>query len=398
MDYFHLLGMLFTTPFIFVALYTVNKIGLKWCIRLGSCIVFLGSMIRVVATFPGLEQKILPATKFYLVLVGQCIVCIGHPFIMVLITKVSQAWFAESERLLSTASMAITPTLANIFASLVSPVVVADQVTNIKYLNIVYSTPSVIGLLFCLLFCRTSNPPTPASKSGDDNGNGKVYTLKDYFSAMKTVLTNKTILGFMFFVGSLLAIMNSSVSQLAQWMCSVGYSSKQIGTMTALLMASGSAGGITVSAVARKLQNQVAILKISYSLSAIAFIASLLQLREPNLFYSTLFTMMLFGFFAIGCFPLSLELAVEESFPLEPVYSETTMHFPAYAYAFILVNLCNNMTWDQDGAIPHSCGGKIRPWDYTPYFYLVMAELTVSAVLVLFIINPSLKRKDYEHQ
>ena len=29
MDYFHLLGMLFTTPFIFVALYTVNKIGLK---------------------------------------------------------------------------------------------------------------------------------------------------------------------------------------------------------------------------------------------------------------------------------------------------------------------------------------------------------------------------------
>ena len=202
----------------------------------------------------------------------------------------------------------------------------------------------------------------------------------------------------MFFVGSLLAIMNSSVSQLAQWMCSVGYSSQQIGLVTALLMASGSAGGLTVSAIARKFQNHVVILKITYCFSAISFIASLLQLREPHLFYSTLFTLMIFGFCTIGCFPLSLELAVEETFPLEPVYSETTMHFPAYAYAFILVNLCNNMTWEQEGSTQHTCGGKIRPWDYTLYFYLMMAEVTVSAIAVLFVINPKLKRKEYENK
>ena len=104
MDYFSLVGIIFTAPGMLVTLFLVNKIGLKvnntvlisiflyvimqWCIRVGTWFIFLGSMIRMVATFPTLESGIEPHQRFYLVLGGHCLVAMGHPFIIVITTQV----------------------------------------------------------------------------------------------------------------------------------------------------------------------------------------------------------------------------------------------------------------------------------------------------------------------
>ena len=202
----------------------------------------------------------------------------------------------------------------------------------------------------------------------------------------------------MIFVATKLAIYIAMISQLSQIMCSTGYSSQQIGMPTALTMFSGMVGGIVVGILARKWKFPVNILKITYCISSITLIASLLLLREPHLFFPTLFLLIIFSFCAIGCLPLSLELAAEEMFPLEPVYAETCCHFPAHAYAFVLIILCNSLTQEPSKAIEHMCGEGIRPWDYTPYFYLLMTEVTVSSCLMLFFINPYLKRQEYEEK
>ena len=40
----------------------------------------------------------------------------------------------------------------------------------------------------------------------------------------------------------------------------------------------------------------------------------------------------------------------------------------------------------------HSCKDKITPLDYTPFFYLIMAETTFISVLLPILLNPKLKR------
>jgi hypothetical protein len=71
-----------------------------------------------------------------------------------------------------------------------------------------------------------------------------------------------------------------------------------------------------------------------------------------------------FSYMSLG----SKKQAVEETFPLEPVYSETAIHFPAMTYAFVLINICNNLNWEANQAVADTCGDAIQPLDYTPYY------------------------------
>ena len=204
------------------------------------------------------------------------------------------------------------------------------------------------------------------------------------------------MLGFIFFTGSLLGKLNATNSQLSQIMCSVGYTGKQAGHASAVLMISGTTGGILVGNFARKLKKQLDVFKISYCISSLAFLALVLLLREPEVLSAIMCTLFILGFFGIGCFPLSLELSVEETFPLEPVYSESAIHFPAMVYAFILINICNNLSLETSQTNLDTCGDAITPLDYTPYFYYLMADIAVSSCLMIFIINPVLKRYDFD--
>ena len=67
---------------------------------------------------------------------------------------------------------------------------------------------------------------------------------------------------------------------------------------------------------------QVDGVKFSFGLSSIACIGLLLCLRLPDIFGLILLFAFLFGFFGVSSYPLFLELAVEDAYPLDPVISE----------------------------------------------------------------------------
>ena len=310
--------------------------------------------------------------------------------------QVSQTWFSKSERMLSTSLLAMVPNVAVVVTSLLSPAIVNEEESNVAYINLLYGAPSVIGFMCAVIFCRTSQPPTPPSKSAEEISKPQTFSLRQYAFQMQSILCNKTMVGFIFFTGALLSKFNATNSQMSQMMCSVGYTATQAGHASALLMISGTTGGIVVGTLARRLKKQLDFFKISYCISSLAFITLMLLLREPEVFPAIMCALSVVGFFGIGCFPLSLELSVEETFPLDPVYSETAIHFPAMTYAFVLINICNNLNWEQSQTVSDTCGDAIQPLDYTPYFYYLMAEITVSSCLMLFVINPQLKRYDFD--
>ena len=84
-------------------------------------------------------------------------------------------------------------------------------------------------------------------------------------------------------------------------------------------------------------------LKVSYCASTTCLIGGLLLLREQHLLPVLLTALGLFGLFGVGCLPLSLELAAEETFPLQPAFSETLIHVPGQLYGAVLVALCNQL-------------------------------------------------------
>ena len=54
-------------------------------------------------------------------------------------------------------------------ASCLTPLIVQDDPENIPIQNWVYSIPSTVTMLMFILFVRSSNPPTPPSKSAAEN-------------------------------------------------------------------------------------------------------------------------------------------------------------------------------------------------------------------------------------
>ena len=44
------------------------------------------------------------------------------------------------------------------------------------------------------------------------------------------------------------------------------------------------------------------------------------------------------------------------------------------------------------------CGEGINPLDYTNFFYFLMAEVTLSSLLMIFTVNPNLKRDSFDKE
>ena len=162
--------------------------------------------------------------------------------------------------------LAATPTLGVLFSSLLSPLLVGDDVGMVKYLNMFYGVPSMVAMCFCLIFFRHSRPPSPPSRSAEAYSKKVSYNILTYLTSLKDLLRSKTVLGFIFFVGTNLAILDSMIAQLAQIMCSTGYSANQVGVLTGSIMIAALTGSIIISLLARRLNEYVGILKITYAM------------------------------------------------------------------------------------------------------------------------------------
>ena len=112
----------------------------------------LGALIRGLSTFPAYEAELAPRTKFWITFTGHVIVALGHPFLLTLSTKVSdsvtpsllhyllqvsQTWFGESERIISTAAMAGSGAVGGMIGSIMAPMIVNDDPANIPILQTV---------------------------------------------------------------------------------------------------------------------------------------------------------------------------------------------------------------------------------------------------------------------
>ena len=108
-----------------------------------------------------------------------------------------------------------------------------------------------------------------------------------------------------------MGIFNTLGTQLGQMLCATGYGSQAAGIGAATLIVTGLVGSFCLGPMAKKYEIQVEMVKIAFSMSSIGIIFLCVALRQTNFFPGIMAALVIFGFFGLGAFPLTLELAVE---------------------------------------------------------------------------------------
>jgi len=397
-DLFPLVGLGVNVPGLLLALFFMERYGIKVGMRLGSTCLMCGAIVRGLSTFPAYEDKIDPKTKFWLTFSGQIVIALGHPFLMTVCTKVSQAWFAEKERLISTAAMSGSGALGGMIGSVISPIIVRDDPSNIPILNAVLPTFSIVGFIVTWLSVTMDQPPLPPSPSASKKKEvSTTVTFQAFITNVKPVIKNPSVIAIIIVMGIGIGVFNMLASQLGQLMCPLGYNEGQAGLATALLILAGLVGAFVVGPIARRYRKNLEFTKFFMPLSALSGIALVISLRYDRAYPAIVLSLMGFGFCGLGSFPLVLELGVEESFPSDPVISEAFVHASGQLVGLIMILLGNVMHWKPNSRILDAqvCSeeeGLIEPWDYTPFYYLIECGAFLLAVSHIVFVNPTMRR------
>merc|ERR1712215_253288 len=147
----------------------------------------IGAALRCFSTFPAYEEKISQTPKFWLTFLGQSIIVLGHPFLITMSTKVSQVWFAERERMLTTAAMAGAPALGAAIGSVVAPIIVNDKSENIPYLNLAFPALGLVGFILPWFAVPSPHPDTPPSLSAQRLREKDPVTISAFLGNIKDV-------------------------------------------------------------------------------------------------------------------------------------------------------------------------------------------------------------------
>ena len=307
------------------AIYCIGKFKLLVALRYSTGITLVGGIVRGLSTVFSTET-IGRTTQFWVTFGGQIIISLGVPIVIPMSTKTSQVWFGENERPISTAILSLSPVMGGILGQALSPLIMRDDEENVTILNLVIVSPLLLTFLSSWFLLKSAEPPTPPSRSAEQLLLQKSPTLTQICANMLKIIKNPTVFTIILCQGLGSGMTQTLLTQLNQLMCSRNYSINQ-STWTAIInILVGFLGAFSINYFAKKHKLQEETAKIGFALACISTIIMMMALNT----YENLWVIMLgfagFGFFGYAAYPMSLELAVEESYPTDASISEAFMH------------------------------------------------------------------------
>ena len=243
---------------------------------------------------------------------------------------------------------------------------------------------------------------------------------------MKTVFTNKAFVIMFFVLGGNMSFISTLATKMEQIMCryvvilnlqmpaphtkipdhfSVGYSDEIAGLTCTVVILVGALGTVGLGILAEKTRKIVEITKLCCLGNIICVIVMSYLLLLPDVGVYILISAGFLGFFAIGVFPLALEVAVEATFPADQATVTCFIFFSSSVQGVFLMTIENwlgyplpdkyqdieTCTLTLEG---HSSDGKghLQPKDYTYYLLFVTLYLLVLILIYMFFFKTELRR------
>ena len=143
--------------------------------------------------------------------------------------QVSQCWFPESERMVATGVLAMSLPLGIVLGQGCSPLFVKTG-EDVPLMNMVrperpeqkclgcllqvWLGPAVLTLLCCLLFVRSSAPPSPPSRSAQLAAGPARKSFMEYLASLRAVFTNPPFLVLFTVIGGAVGFFNAFSTQV----------------------------------------------------------------------------------------------------------------------------------------------------------------------------------------
>lgn len=295
-------------PGLILSSITMEKYSLRGTMLYAAVMMLVGCVVRFVASvLPESSGK----ESYAMILIGQSIVSLAQPFVLNLPGVIAGRWFGAEERDLATTLGTLSNILGQAIGQAIAPVCVKEtkdaseghQSDGFTLLLGWQLALSSIAFLWVWL-CFKNRPPTPPSY-----GVVKIDR-KSIFKKWRALLQNRdfTILLFVFGIG--LALFNSIVTLLDQFLKPCGYTSDDSGNIGAVLVGSGIVGAAIVGIAMDSLHWYRTTLKSTIVVSVIVIIMTCYFLQKDNI--GLIYAMFgILGACTIAVLPVSVENALE---------------------------------------------------------------------------------------
>ena len=320
--FYNAVFMVMSIPMGFVAMWSVDKFGLRTGCYLGTCLNLIGNILRVLGSIKGIPAS----DRFLIVLLGQSIAACAQPFLMYLPTKLAAFWFPESQRAIANTigSMSNPLGIAAMYASsslfvndshpesfflLVSLIVFMILKVLFLQTSVVASTAVITAIM--VLGVTSSVPPTPASASSANE-----VTSPPFFQGIKKALRSRNFVFLALALGGGVGLFNALYNNLQPALCVKGYSDTFSGIMGALLIVSGLIGAAASGVYVDKTKKFEETVKCSLCIAGLFACSLSVSLQYEHVEWWIALSIFGFGAFGFAIYPIGLELGVEVTYPV----------------------------------------------------------------------------------
>jgi len=303
-------------PFCLLAVYIVERRGLRFGLLVGAWLTAVGGSLCCLATLPGVwggEVWWSQAVAFRLTVVGQALTGMGCPFISCVPTKVSQNWFGEKERTLATLILGMSNPLGLVLGQLITPLMISNP-TQVPLLNLVWFLPAIPGFLLTVGGVRSSLPPTPPSPSA---AMAKTAKRGPFLGTIMQLIRNKAFLIIFIFLGGAMGYISTLQTKLEQILCSRGYSDSLAGLAAAVIIISGFIASFPLGYLSIRSGKLILISKCACIPAILALLVSTWMMIQPSMATWVVVICGILGICSLGIYPIMLELSVECTYPLD---------------------------------------------------------------------------------
>ncbi|KAK3875258.1 hypothetical protein Pcinc_019857 [Petrolisthes cinctipes] len=393
-NWFSLVFLFVSIPFCFISTFSVNQLGLRAAIHTGSALNTIGALIRLLSTCGIISDG---KTQYAVGLGGQVIAGMAQSFLLFIPTKVSQLWFPEDARALSTTILALSNPLGILVTQVISPLLVPES-DNLPTLNYVFGGLAVFTQVVTLLCITRSKPPTAPSYSAERGEKER----QPYLQQLKSTFTTVPYLLLLLALGCGVALFSALATVTAQILCPLGYDDVFSGIVMGVMILCGFVGSAVTGITADRTKAFTPITKLCYGAAAIFAIIMMEMFMVPDQRALVAITTGLFGFFGVGAYPIGLELAVEATYPVEESISTAFIFMSGQIQGVIIIAMVSLLSTDLNPkyndveVCSKGTGTDLEPRDYTVSLCSIMSLLTFVVVLIIVFFKTPYKRLEAE--
>uniref|UniRef100_A0A914UMK3 Membrane transporter n=1 Tax=Plectus sambesii TaxID=2011161 RepID=A0A914UMK3_9BILA len=380
-------------PIGFVAMWSVDRFGLRSGCVFGAWTNCAGGIIRVIASTGWIPVHL----RFPVVLAGQVIAACGQPFIMYLPTKLAAFWFPDNQRAIANTLSSMSNPLGIAAMYALSPLIVdAVRPDNFLVLNIIVAGPALLVALMTLGVTSSRPPSPPAASAASEEA-------PRFWAGLKMALRTPAFLVLAVTLGGGVGLFNSLYNNLQPMLCVKGYSDTFIGAMGALLIISGLIGAAISGVLVDKTKMFQEIMKVSFAGAGIAACSYCVAIQYEGQHAWVVASVFMFGLFGFAIYPIGLEIGVETTYPVAEATSTgliiITGQIEGVLFVLITEALTQSTTTAEQAVQTCSVTSsdiEVKNWKWSAVAWNIMA-VTLIVIFIIFF-WPRYKRIEYENQ